>query len=52
MFKDEVEKVKNFRDAFTIGRNPCIKDGLGFHGRAKNIKSHTNPNFTKEKGKA
>jgi hypothetical protein len=28
--KNEVEKVKFARDAFTIGRHPFIKDGLGF----------------------
>jgi hypothetical protein len=50
--KNEVEKVKFARDAFIIGRHPSIKDGLGFHGEAKNIKSHTAPSFTMEKGKA
>ena len=49
--KNEVEKVKFARDAFTIGRHPSIKDGLGFHGEAKNIKSHTTPNFTKGREK-
>jgi hypothetical protein len=33
--KNEVEKVKFARDAFTIGRHPSIKDGLGFHGEPK-----------------
>jgi hypothetical protein len=28
--KNEVEKVKFARDAFTIGRHPSIKDGLSF----------------------
>jgi hypothetical protein len=28
--KNEVEKVKFARDAFTIGRHSSIKDGLGF----------------------
>jgi hypothetical protein len=28
--KNEVDKVKFARDAFTIGRYPSIKDGLGF----------------------
>jgi hypothetical protein len=50
--KNEVEKVKFARDAFTIVRHPSIKDGLGFHGEAKNIKSQKALNFTKEKGKA
>jgi hypothetical protein len=29
-YKNEVEKVKFSRDAFTIGRHPSIKDGFGF----------------------
>jgi hypothetical protein len=33
--KNEVEKVKFARDAFTIGRHPSIKDGLGFHGEPR-----------------
>jgi hypothetical protein len=51
-YNNEVEKFKFARDAFTIGRHPSIKDGLGFHGEAKNIKSHMAPSFNKEKGKA
>jgi hypothetical protein len=47
-----VEKVKFARNAFTVGRHPSIKDGLGFHGGAKDTKNHKAPNFTKEKGKA
>jgi hypothetical protein len=50
--KNDVEKVKFARDALIIGRHPSIKDGLGFHGEAKNIKSLNALNFTKEKGKA
>jgi hypothetical protein len=50
--KNEVQKVKFARDIFTIGRHPSIKDALGFHRGAKNIKSHTTPNFTKEKEEA
>jgi hypothetical protein len=50
--KNEVEKVKFARNDFTISRHPSIKDGLHFHGEAKNIKSRMTPNFTKEKGKA
>jgi hypothetical protein len=48
--KNEVEKVKFARNSFTIGRHSSIKDGLGFHGEAKNKKSHTIPSSTKEKG--
>ena len=28
--KDDFEKLKFARDAYTIGRHPSIKDGLGF----------------------
>jgi hypothetical protein len=50
--KNEVEKVKFARDAFTIGRHPSIKDGLGFHKGTKDTKCQMAPNFIKEKGKA
>jgi hypothetical protein len=50
--KNEVEKVKFARDAFTIGRHPSIKDGLGFQKETKDTKSQKALNFTKEKGKA
>jgi hypothetical protein len=50
--KDEVEKIKFARDAYTIGRYPSIKDGFGFHGEAKDTKSHKAPNFIKKMGKA
>jgi hypothetical protein len=50
--KNEVEKVKFARNAFTIGRHPSIKIVLGFRGGAKDTKSHKALNFTKEKGKA
>jgi hypothetical protein len=49
---DECEMIKFARDAYTIGRHPSIKDGLGFHGGAKDTKCHKAPNFLKEKGKA
>jgi hypothetical protein len=48
--KNEVEKVKFARDAFTIGRHPSIKDGLGFQKGTKYTKSQKALNFTKEKG--
>jgi hypothetical protein len=51
-FKNEVEKVKFATDAFTIGRHPFIKDGLGFQKGTKNTKSQKVLNFTKDKGKA
>jgi hypothetical protein len=50
--KNGVEKVKFARDAFTIGRHPSIKDGLGFQKRTKDTKSQKALNFTKEKVKA
>jgi hypothetical protein len=34
--KDEFDKLKFARDAYTIGRHPSIKDGLGFKREAKN----------------
>jgi hypothetical protein len=40
------------RDAYTIGRHPSIKDGLGFQREAKNLTSHKAPIPAKEKGKA
>ena len=49
--KNEVEKVKFARDAFTFGRHPSIEDGLGFQKGTKNTKSQKALNFTK-KGKA
>jgi hypothetical protein len=50
--KNEVENVKFSRDAFTIGRHPYIKDGLGFQKGTKDTKSQKVINFTKEKAKA
>ena len=49
--KNEFDKLKFARDAFTIGRHPSIKDGLGFKREAKNLTSQRAPIFTKEKGK-
>jgi hypothetical protein len=49
---DELGKIKFARDAYTIGRHPSIKDSLGFHRGAKDIKSHKAPNFSKEKGES
>jgi len=50
--KNEVDKIKFARDAYTVGRHPSIKDGLGFKREAKNLTSHKAPIFVKEKGKA
>jgi hypothetical protein len=50
--KSEFDKLKFARDAYTIGRHPSIKDGLGFKREAKNLTSHKAPISIKEKGKA
>jgi hypothetical protein len=50
--KNDFDKLKFARDAYTIGRHPSIKDGLGFKREAKNLTSHKAPISTKEKGKA
>src|SRR5688500_12526254 len=50
--KSEFDKLKFARDAYTIGRHPSIKDGLGFKREAKNLTSHKASISTKEKGKA
>jgi hypothetical protein len=50
--KSEFEKLKFARDAYTIGRHPSIKDGLGFKREVKNLTSHKASISAKEKGKA
>jgi hypothetical protein len=50
--KSEFDKLKFARDAYTIGRHPSIKDGLGFKREVKNLTSHKAPISAKEKGKA
>jgi hypothetical protein len=50
--KDSYEKLKFARDAYTIGRHPSIKDGLGFQKETKNVTSHRTSNLNKEKWKA
>ena len=50
--KNDFEKLKFARDAYTIGRHPSIKDGLGFRKEAKNLTSQRDPITNKEKGKA
>jgi hypothetical protein len=47
-----ISKLKFARDAYTIGRHPSIKDGLGYKREAKNLTSHKAPIPAKEKGKA
>jgi hypothetical protein len=50
--KTDFDKLKFARDAYTIGRHPSIKDGLGFRKEAKNLTSQKAPILAKEKGKA
>jgi hypothetical protein len=50
--KSEIDKIKFARDAYTIGRHPSIKDGLGFKREVKNLTSHKVSISAKEKGKA
>jgi hypothetical protein len=50
--KVDFDKLKFARDAYTIGRHPSIKDGLGFRKGAKNLTSQRAPISAKEKGKA
>jgi hypothetical protein len=50
--KIDFDKLKFARDAYTVGRHPSIKNGLGFRREAKNLTSHRAPILNKEKGKA
>jgi hypothetical protein len=50
--KMDYDKLKFARDAYTIGRHPSIKDGLGFRKETKNLTSQRAPVLNKEKGKA
>jgi hypothetical protein len=50
--KVDFDKLKFARDAYTIGRHPSIKDGLGFRKETKNLTSQRTPAPNKEKGKA
>jgi chromosome segregation ATPase len=50
--KNECDKIKFARDAYTIGKHPSIKDGLGFQKGTKNITSQRTSNLIKKKGKA
>jgi vacuolar-type H+-ATPase subunit I/STV1 len=43
--KNECEKIKFARDAYTIGRHPSIKDGLGFQKGTKNLTSQRASNL-------
>jgi hypothetical protein len=50
--KVDFDKLKFARDAYTVGRHPSIKDGLGFRKEIKNLTSQRTPVLNKEKGKA
>jgi hypothetical protein len=50
--KDNYEKLKFARDAYTVGRHPSIKDGLGFRKETKNLTSQRTSDLNMEKGKA
>jgi hypothetical protein len=50
--KTNFDQLKFARDAYTVGRHPSIKDGLGFRKETKNLTSHKTPILNKEKGKA
>jgi hypothetical protein len=50
--KVDFDKLKFARDAYTIGRHPLIKDGLGFRKETKNLTSQRTPILKKENGKA
>jgi hypothetical protein len=50
--KIDFDKLKFARNAYTIGRHPSIKDGLGFRKETKNLTSQKAPVLNKEKGKA
>jgi hypothetical protein len=50
--KDDFDKLKFAMDAYTIGRHPSIKDGLGFRRETKNLTSQRTSVLNKEKGKA
>jgi hypothetical protein len=50
--KSENDKITFSRDAYTIGRHPSIKDGLGFQKGTMNLTSQMASNLIKEKWKA
>ena len=50
--KNDFDKLKFARDAYTVGRHPSIKDGLGFRKETNNLISQRTSVLNKEKGKA
>jgi hypothetical protein len=51
IYKGNYEKIKFATEAYTIGRHPSIKDGLGFQKGTKNLTIQRASNLIKEKGK-
>jgi hypothetical protein len=49
---DNYEKLKFAREAYTVGRHPSIKDGLGFRKETKNLTSQRTSGLNEEKVKA
>jgi hypothetical protein len=49
--KDDYDKLKFARDAYTVGRHPSIKDGLGFRKETKNLTSQRTSFSTRRKGR-
>jgi hypothetical protein len=49
--KINFDQLKFARDAYTIGRHPSIKDGLGFRKETKNLTSQKAPFSTRRKGR-
>ena len=50
--KNDFDKLKFARDAYTVGRHPSIKDGLGFRKETKNLTSQRTLLFsTRRKGR-
>jgi hypothetical protein len=49
--KDDYEKLKFARDAYTVGRHPSIKDGHGFRKETKNLTSQRTSDLNKGKGR-
>src|SRR6187455_2416906 len=50
--KINFDQLKFARDAYTVGRHPSIKDGLGFQKETKNLTSQRTSSLNKGKGKA
>jgi hypothetical protein len=48
----DFDKLKFAREAYTVGRHPSIKDGLGFRKETKNLTRQRTHVLNKEKGKA